>query len=153
LYEDGERLSKQPALAAVGTKSKVYAGEVEEKFLPGVRRFRWIGCWFAFEGFRPFVLEESPGNFQLGSYVAGGHEPAMPYFGEACRQDVKEKSPDELFCGYGDKPFVPGFLVVPGEEGDRSVDHAYQALVGYGNPVGVSTQVGEDVFRLCKRLS
>ncbi len=153
MYEDGERLSKQPALAAVGTKSKVYAGEVEEKFLPGVRRFRWIGCWFAFEGFRPFVLEESPGNFQLGSYVAGGHEPVMPYFGEACRQDVKEKSPDELFCGYGDKPFVPGFLVVPGEEGDRSVDHAYQALVGYGNPVGVSTQVGEDVFRLCKRLS
>ncbi len=152
MYEDGERLSKQPALAAVGTKSKVYAGEVEEKFLPGVRRFRWIGCWFAFEGFRPFVLEESPGNFQLGSYVAGGHEPVMPYFGEACRQDVKEKSPDELFCGYGDKPFVPGFLVVPGEEGDRSVDHAYQALVGYGNSVGVSTQVGENVFRFRKWL-
>ena len=145
-------MSNQPAFAAVGTKSKVYAGEVEEKFLPGVRRLRWVRCCFAFEGFGPPVLEESPGNFQFGSCVTGCHEPVMPYFGEACRQDVKEKSPDELFCGYGDKPFVPGFLVVPGEEGDRSVDHTYQALVGYGNSVGVSTQVGENLFRFRKWL-
>ena len=145
-------MSNQPAFAAVGTKSKVYAGEVEEKFLPGVRRLRWVRCCFAFEGFGPPVLEESPGNFQFGSCVTGCHEPVMPYFGEACRQDVNEKSPDELFCGYGDKPFVPGFLVVPGEEGDRSVDHAYQALVGYGNSVGVSTQVGENLFRFRKWL-
>ncbi len=142
----------QPAFAAVGTKSKVYAGEVEEKFLPGVRRLRWVRCCFAFEGFGPPVLEESPGNFQLGSCVTGCHESVMPYFGEACRQDVNEKSPDELFCGYGDGPFPASFLVVPGQEGDRSVDHTYQALVGYGNSVGVSTQVGENLFRFRKWL-
>ena len=65
---------------------------------------------------------------------------------------MKEKSPDELFSRHRDTPFLGGVVVVPGEEGDGSVDHAHKTVVGYGYFVRVVTQVGEDVFGSGKRL-
>lgn len=65
---------------------------------------------------------------------------------------MKEKTPDELFCRHGDTSFLGNVVVVPGEEGDGSVGHAHEAVVGYGYFVRVLTQVGEDVFGPGKRL-
>lgn len=76
----------------------------------------------------------------------------MPDLDEACRQDVKEKTPYELFGCHGDTPFLAGVVVVPGVEGDGSVCHTDEAVVGYGNLVSIATQVGEDVFGPGKRL-
>jgi hypothetical protein len=58
---------------------------------------------------------------------------------------MEEEATDKLLCSEADPPIGSRVVVIPGAEGNGLIIRGHEPLVGDGHPVGVMTQVAEDV--------
>ena len=89
--------------------------------------------------------EKLAGDIEVGCCVARSHESVVSDLDEAWRKDVEEESSDE-FSGrerYGS--FKAGVVVVSCQEGDLTIIHFHEAVVGDGHLVRVESEVSEDL--------
>ena len=92
-----------------------------------------IFAWLAMAGFNA-----SMGNGEFGIDVTCGIEAEVSDFHKGARQDVKQKSAHEF------EGREPTDLFAARAEDDFIVIDVEQALVRYGNPVGVKTKVAKE---------
>ena len=58
---------------------------------------------------------------------------------------MEEEATDKLLCSEADEPIGSRVTVIPGAEGHGLILRGHEPLVGDGHPVGVMTQVTEDM--------
>ena len=127
--------------SAVGTDGQVEAGEFEQELLPleqmeldGRRRV----C-----GQR--TLKEACGFLEFALNISRCHEPKVTDADKAVGEHMEKEAADKLLCREADEPVGSWVRVVPGAEGNGLIIIGHEPLVGDGHPVGVMTQVREDV--------
>ena len=130
------------------TDGNVEAGDLKEKTLPvekelvaGADDLEMGDCRVG-SGFNEL---SGPVEFRMG--VAGGEEPEVTDTYESWREHVSKEALNEVSGVEGYEPFGSGLLVVAGAECDGLPVECGKALVGNGHPVGVMTEIAEDVFR------
>ncbi len=77
------------------------------------------------------------------SEVPNAHEPL--------REDVQEETTQELLYRKCHHAFNASMGPVSPAEGDRSIHQRDQAMVGYGDSMGVAAEIFEDLFRPAER--
>src|SRR3546814_950895 len=87
----------------------------------------------------------------LGAWA--GEEAIVADAGESARQGVEEEAADELVGGEGHDllPSGAGLAIILVAEGDPGIVEAEEAAVRYGDPVGVSRQIGAHSLGARKR--
>ena len=93
-------------------------------------------------------FEKLSGPDELGVDVTGRLEAEVTDFYETFWQDVQQKATDKFLMWQGDGQ--GGGLVAFCDEGDAVVIAGNQAVIGDGDPVGVSAEVVEDLLGAAK---
>ena len=75
----------------------------------------------------------------------------MAYLAEAAGKDMQEETPDKFRCGDGHGFYLVSVSVIPPEEGNSAVLQAENAVVGDCHPVGIASQIGDDLFSAAER--
>jgi hypothetical protein len=86
------------------------------------------------------VQETTPGGLKLGVDVRGGEKTVVADLDESDGQDVQEKSAHEFHGVDG------GGLAVFGAKADVASIKAHQPLIRQPDPVGVATEILEDLL-------
>ena len=84
--------------------------------------------------------------------MAIGQEAVIADSDKTAWQAVQEEAPDKLYGRDGDC-FCAFFLSVLGGEGHHAVFKFFDAAVGNGHPVGIASQVFENMFRALDRVA
>ena len=64
---------------------------------------------------------------------------------------MQQKTPDEFFRGDGHDFHFVSIRVIPPSEGDASILHIQNSVVGNRHPVGIASQIRNDFIRRSKR--
>lgn len=136
------------SLATKGTYREIHSGEPAHLLLPALLLVS-VGLVLSLRvGVRDnggiLFIEKLSGSDELGVDVAGGLETEVSDFYESAWQDVQQKATDELQMWQG------GGLVAFCGEGDSIVIAGNQAVIGDGDPVGVSAEVVKDLLGTVK---
>jgi hypothetical protein len=133
----------QHRASTVGTGGEIDAGEFEQELLPAHKTHlggRRRGC-----GLRS--LKKAASFLEFGLSISRCHEAKVADTDKAVGEHMEEEATDELLCREADQPMGPWIVVIPGAEGNGLIIASHKPLVGDGHPVGVMTQVAEDVLR------
>ena len=119
------------------TPGQVDAGDPQERLLPGFCKRR----------LRLFHAEEHTAGLETLLPVPVAQEPEVAYLHEPVGEDVEKEPPDELGGVEGhDLLFIAVGIILP-QKGDPAILHADDAVVGNGDPVGISPEVTKDGLR------
>ena len=132
--ERGEEPHGSPS--AAGAEGEVGAGEVEEEFARGLARGQ-RGRWGE--------PQELAASGEVGGLGAAGQEAEVADARKCLGHDVEEEASDELGGVQGEGLLGSLVLSVPVREGDGAVADVGDAVVGDGDPMGVASEVVEDV--------
>ena len=92
-------------------------------------------------------MEKTRGFLEFGLNISRCHQPKVADADKAVGEHMEEEATDKLLCSETDQPIDSRLVVVPGAEGNGLIIRGHEPLVGDGHPVGVMTQVAEDVPR------
>ena len=128
--------------AAVGAYGHVDACETSEFILPRV----WRRCRRCLNR----DAERGAADEEIGFSIAVGEESEMSDAHEAAREDVEEEASNE-FKGMESHGFsaVLVSVILPGER-HRFIVHGKDAMIGDGDAVSVSAEIGDDLFGAAK---
>lgn len=93
-----------------------------------------------------------PAKLDLFPAVPVAQEAIVPDLDEPLGQDVQKETANELGSGQGHEFGLPVVLVVPPFEGYAAVFRGNDPAVGDRHPMGIETEIAEDVFRTGKGL-
>lgn len=100
-------------------------------------------------GFRQ--IEQAADQGELGAAVRGGEEAEVADAAKAARQDVQQETPDELGGGQGHDLGPLRVRVVLPAEADLSAGQTDEPTVGDGDPVGLASEIIENLLRAAER--
>src|SRR3546814_6304956 len=98
-------------------------------------------------------IEQTSRAFEMILAACAGEEAIVADAVVSARQGVEEEAADELVGGEGHDllPSGAGLAIILVAEGDPGIVEAEEAAVRYGDPVGVSRQIGEHRLGARKR--
>jgi hypothetical protein len=90
-------------------------------------------------------------KFQRGGSLIVGHEAKMPDSHEALRQDVQEKSADELAGLEGHRALLIAVSVIPPTERDLVAVEGKQSMIRDGHAVRITAEIAKNLLGSTKR--
>ena len=90
--------------------------------------------------------EQSAAAFECSTSSTVGEESEVTNANQPLGQDVDEESAQELIRGNGHDLLLAAVGIVQPAERDAIVFEGHEAMVGYGDAVGVAGQVVENMF-------